>query len=602
MKGTPLVGTVGFLVSLLTVGPATPSAQSTSSGGDASFGDAPALHNPPRPALAYGMNASVNRWSQRCIAFADAMARALEFTLLVDGQSMPQLCPVIPLGEQPPRLGEGWPDTTQLDPGTKASARLFSGMAGTVPDGRVKPWVLTWEGSGSCSLSGPAVVGEAARTPQRVEVFVDPTAGDGDALLLWVIDSSSPSDPVRNAHVWLPGMEVEKPIFWPPFVEKLRAMNGGAGPDTWRALDWCAVNEYGNTEGAIPFDFDLAGRITPASPSQGHRRGVCPEFQVALCNELGSDLHFLVPHQADPISDEDYELFLRDQLLRIRDGSPAVPGVNGGQPFAGLHPSARLTLEYSNEIWNANFPVRNWLKVRAQANGLTFPQQAANEIARVFAIARDVFAGQDANRLRCYVGGTRADGTFLQDVLDGLPPGFRVDAVGPAGYFAPSPAQVQAWLQGATTELCPNCPSPVEVIDAARETIPILALQLREHRQIANTYANPDGSHPALELYEAGQSFVPGFQPWGPAAIQAQVLPEMYYAYVDELVPTFVAEGVDAVMWYSFLSDNQSYGGVAGPFGHWDNMDQTITLPVPDVYVDEGAPKAAAVYRGPPLH
>jgi hypothetical protein len=30
-------------------------------------------------------------------------------------------------------------------------------------------------------------------------------------------------------------------------------------------------------------------------------------------------------------------------------------------------------------------------------------------------------------------------------------------------------------------------------------------------------------------------------------------------------------------------------------------MEQKLTLPVPDVYLDEGAPKAAAIYRGPPL-
>jgi hypothetical protein len=30
-------------------------------------------------------------------------------------------------------------------------------------------------------------------------------------------------------------------------------------------------------------------------------------------------------------------------------------------------------------------------------------------------------------------------------------------------------------------------------------------------------------------------------------------------------------------------------------------MDQAITLPVPEPYLDEGAPKAAAIYKLPPL-
>ncbi len=49
------------------------------------------------------------------------------------------------------------------------------------------------------------------------------------------------------------------------------------------------------------------------------------------------------------------------------------------------------------------------------------------------------------------------------------------------------------------------------------------------------------------------------------------------------------------------MSDSSARGGATGPFGHWDNMGQSITLPVPEVYLDQGVPKAAAIYRGPPL-
>jgi hypothetical protein len=72
----------------------------------------------------------------------------------------------------------------------------------------------------------------------------------------------------------------------------------------------------------------------------------------------------------------------------------------------------------------------------------------------------------------------------------------------------------------------------------------------------------------------------------------------MYDAYVLDLVPALVARGVQSVMWYSFISDGGQ--GTSGPFGHWEHMDQSITLPVPDAYVDEGVPRAAAIYRLPP--
>ena len=550
-------------------------------------------------AIAYGMNASENVWSQRGIAFADAMARASEFCT-VDGAITASLCPLIPLGRSPALLGEGWPDFAALPAGQKAGARLFGNMKGTMPDGRVLPYVLTWEGTGACRLSGPSVVSEANRGTNRVEVFVDPSAGGANSALIWIIDSSSPTDPVRNAHVWLPGTESEKPILWAPFVAKLQAMNDGRGPHTWRTMDWSQVRQYGRTDGAAPFVFDLAGRITTRSPSQGTRRGVCPEFHVALCNAVGANLHFNVPHQANGISDADYAAFVREALLAIRDGSPAVPGINGGRPFAGLDPELVLTLEYSNELWNGGFTVNAWLKYRATSSGRTLHQQIAFEIQRVFAIADEVFAGPDAPRLRKYVGGWIGDPTFLQKVLDALGHSQRIDAVGPACYFGPRPEDVNAWMAGASGNGCPNCPTPEQVVESARLAIPGLRSKLREHRLLADAFLNTDGSSPALELYEAGQAFIANLQPWKTAAVQAQSIPTMYEAYVLDLIPMLVDERVDLVNWYSFVSDNSASGSGAGPFGHWDNMNQSITLPVREPYLHEGVPKAAAIYKAPP--
>jgi len=375
-------------------------------------------------------------------------------------------------------------------------------------------------------------------------------------------------------------------------------MNDGRGPVAVRAMDWNQVNQYGRTDGSAPFVFDLAGRITPASPSQGTKRGVAPEHQVLLCNALGADLHFNVPHRTDALARADYELFLRDALVRIRDGSPARPGVNGGQPFPGLAPGRRLVLEYSNEIWNPLFPVNAWLKAEARASGRTLPQQAAEEIRRVFTLAEEVFAGPERARLATFVGGWLSNPSFLLEVLAELGPGVQVDAAGPAFYFGPRREDVDAWMLGAEPGSCPSCPTPADVLDSARLRIAEVDLKLLEHQLVVAAHANPDGSRTRLELYEAGASFSAGFQPWGPAATAAQRLPAMYDAYVQDLVPAMLARGVTRVSWYSLISDFAQ--GSAGPFGHWERMDQTITLPVPEVYLDEGAPKAAAIYRLPP--
>ena len=566
-------------------------------GSDTRAGSAPITVREQDLAILYGMNASENAWWQRGIAFADAMARAGEFSVVVQGTINRALAPLHSHGLD--SGAGGWPDLTQLGPDERAGARLFGSMGGSMPDGREQPYVLTWDGTGACKLSGTPVVSEANRDAHRVEVFVDPSAGSGDALLIWVLDWSDPADPVRNAHVWLPGMEATKPILWPPFAQKLAAMNGGRGPTAWRAMDWNEVNQYGRQGGSAPFTFDHAGRITPASPSQGTKRGVCPEFQVALCNAVGTNLHFNVPHAANGIPDADYEAFLRDAFTRIRDGSPAVPGVNGGRPFAPLAPHLKVTVEFSNETWNSGFPVNTWLRQRAQENGRTLHQQVAHEIRRVFRVAEEVFDGPHAERLRRYVGGWIGDAGFLLEVLSALGPGVQVDAAGSAAYFGPRKADIDAWMVDAVPGDCPNCPTPEAVIDSARGRIADLDLKLLEHQLIAASFTNPDGSHPRLELYEAGASFVPGFQPWGSAANQAQRLPAMYDTYVQDFVPALVARGVQGVMWYSFMTDgNAQVNG--GSFGHWERMDQAITLPVPEVYVDQGAPKAAAIYKLPP--
>ena len=139
-----------------------------------------------------------------------------------------------------------------------------------------------------------------------------------------------------------------------------------------------------------------------------------------------------------------------------------------------------------------------------------------------------------------------------------------------------------------------------EVIDAAWLSLGELRMRLREHRLVAEAYLNPDGSHPRLEVYEAGQSFDALGAPWAEAARAAQVLPQMYDAYVEGLIPMLVEEGVELVNWYSFMTNQDPSHGVDVGFGIWNDMSQTITLPVPETYRDEGAPKAAAIYRGPP--
>jgi hypothetical protein len=553
----------------------------------------------PGAALQYGMNPSFNVWSEPGLAFADLMAKASEFGRLVDGEvALGVPAPLLPTGV----LGAGWPDPSALA-GQGAGVKLARGRA--LPDGRSTPYVVRWRGRGSCRLFGPDVIGERARTAQRVEVLV--ASSGGDAVLSLAIEGSDPGDPVRDVHVWLPGTEDTQPIVWEPYALRARALNGGRGPHTWRTLDWTRVNDYGRTGGNGSFVFDLEGRVTTQSPSQGTRRGVAPEYQVAFCNAVGADLHYQVPHRTDQMSPADYRTYVRDVLTRIRDGSPGVTGVNGGRPFSGLAPGLTVWLELSNEIWNPEFPVNGWMHAEANRKGITFGEQVADQITLVLDLADEVYSGPHAVRLARYVGGQKGNAGYLRSVLAALAArhgagGFRIDAVGTNGYFGPLPDAIDGWMEGWNPETgaCPECPTPEEVIAAAVGSLDRIEETLDQHRALADAWQNPGGGHPELALYEGGIALVPRGQPWRDAAEIAHGLPAMYYAYVDALIPLFVEVGVDRILWYSFMTDQDQAGYGVGNFGHWAAMDQAITLPVPDPYHDQGAPKAAAIYRRAP--
>jgi hypothetical protein len=548
-------------------------------------------------AIEYGINPSFHTWTSRAIVFADGFQRVREMSYWGIGPGAP--APLLPYGNP----AAGWPDPAQLPAGQRYGAPLFNSMEGTLPDGRSRPYVVTWRGDGHVQLEGAYVVGERNRRDHRVEVSIDPTLGTGNSLLACTWTARDPANPVRDVHVWLPGTEPDAsgrgPIFWPPFVAKLKEMNAGRGPETLRTLDWTRVNDVGRPLVWGGFTLDLQGLITPASPSQGTLRGVAVEYQVALCNELGMNLHWQAPHRTDDLTVAQYQLLLRDQLERIRSGSPGVPGVNGGRPFEGLRSGLTVTVELSNEMWNSLFPVNDWMYQRAQALGIPFREQVAREIQQLFDVARDVFAGAHAGRLRTYVAGFVADATFLDALLRRLRPGTRVDAVGAAAYMGPRRPDMDAWLEGATPGSCPNCPDADELLAVALRTIGILRPQIAQHEALALDWTNPDGSHADLELYEAGLNLKSMNQPWDQAARELQTRHELFVLLNDRFVPMLVQEGVTRVHWYSFMTDQDS--PQLDAYGFWNDMNQEITQPVARPVLDEGAPKAAFLCYGPPL-
>src|SRR5262249_38733037 len=156
------------------------------------------------------------------------------------------------------------------------------------------------------------------------------------------------------------------------------------------------------------------------------------------------------------------------------------------------------------EIWNSAFPVNAWMHAEAARKGISFAEQVASQVQLLFDAANAVFAGPDARRLRTFVAGFVADPSYLAGVLSHLRPGTQVDALGPAAYLGPRRPDMDAWLAGSTSTSCPNCPTPTGLLAACDSTLDALRPLLARHRDLARGWLNPDGSHPALELYEGG--------------------------------------------------------------------------------------------------
>ena len=217
-------------------------------------------------AIQFGMNPSFHTWSSRGIVFADAMTRAKDFEL-IEGDSLGRAERIAD-----GLLGAGWPDPATLGPGQEFGALIFGQMDGSLPDGREQPYVVTWEGSGEVRLTGLFVMEERSRTSQRAEFVIDASISVENTGLSVHWSAPDAGDPVRNIRVWLPGMENAGKILWPPYIEKVRMLNSGRGPSSWRTLDWTRVNDYGTLGPDALFFHSQRPRHTGKS-EPGHASG-----------------------------------------------------------------------------------------------------------------------------------------------------------------------------------------------------------------------------------------------------------------------------------------------------------------------------------------
>lgn len=254
---------------------------------------------------------------------------------------------------------DGW--VTSLDPGEFAHTFLFDGAAGRMPhDDIVDTYAVFYDGVGVLDYDGSASW-VSSRSPGHDIVRVDPSSNEPFAITIvltaatWDSDEIvDPDDYVRNIRVIAPGGVCSNDpfqsfktavdctgaatcdlfqsngnyatqLFHPDFLNKVRNF------DVLRLMDW-SDTIVGGFESYSEYPKE----------SSAHWDQVPVTIMGRLANRLGADIWVNMSHFAD-------QSFI--------DGFAA-------DLAAEIDPARKVYVEYSNELWNPEFPAYLEVAVR----------------------------------------------------------------------------------------------------------------------------------------------------------------------------------------------------------------------------------------------
>ncbi len=417
-------------------------------------GTAPlAQTNPPPSQPALGMNLSGPADYMTELPFVDAFKTSRPWISQREGAGW----------EQGPPLSldtRGW--VTALEPGCYAETLMLTIDGGHYPSGR---YTVLYEGTGAIDFWGSGTVAE--REPGRLLVDVDASRG----TLFLRLQETDPTDYVRNIRVIMPGFEEDyhQDPFHPTFLRRWR------GVTCIRFLDWMHTNN----------SLVSAWEDRPTTEDATYSaKGIPVEVMVDLCNRLGADAWFCMPHLAT----DDY---IRQFAAIVRDR---------------LDPSLRAYIEYSNEVWNGMFAQARHAQDRAIELGIGPPERPwegggmyyTQRSLEIFGIWEEVFGGTD--RLVRVIAWQAANPWWSENIV--LPPlaaDPRADALAIAPYIS---------------FLIPEQGEDLTASEVATWSLDQLFSHLNEHALpeclgwVADQRAIADQYGLALIAYEAGQHLV----------------------------------------------------------------------------------------------
>ena len=344
----------------------------------------------------------------------------------------------------------GW--VKRLESDCWAETPICTLSPGHYPAGK---YTVLYDGQGELDFWNAASV--VSRAPGKMILDVDPSRG-GFFLKLMKTD---PQDYVRNIRVIMPGFEdtYQENPFHPVFLRRWQGMA------CLRFMDWMKTN------GSPVRTWSDRPKPDDATFSA---RGVAPEVMIDLSNRLGADAWFCMPHQAD----DDY---VRNFAAMVKEK---------------LDPKLQVYVEYSNEVWNNQFPQTRYSWEKAKELGLGPEERPwegggkyyAQRSVEMFDIWEDVFGGHD--RLVRVLAWQSGNTWWMERII--LP---HQDAYKHADVLAIAPymgmnvpregkeltaAQVAAWpVDRALDHLEQEClPKSIEAIRATKEVADKYGLRL----------------------------------------------------------------------------------------------------------------------------
>jgi hypothetical protein len=210
------------------------------------------------------------------------------------------------------------------------------------------------------------------------QMVIDVTSGKGP---IWLrLKRTDPSDPIRNIRILRPGFTsaVSPGALHPDFLKRHEGMA------CIRFMDWMSTNH----------SRQVVWEDRPKlSDARFTVKGAPLETMIDMCNRLGADPWFCMPHLAD-------DGYVRQFAEMVKQK---------------LSPELKIYVEYSNEVWNDQFGQAKFAQTQARISGIPRPAWIATKSINMFSIWEKVFGS--SKRLVRVFPSQAANSWLSQEIL-----------------------------------------------------------------------------------------------------------------------------------------------------------------------------------------